>query len=204
MHIKIIRHAERFDLTFPHLWIFYFGYYWCDPPLTNNGHLSARLIGRNFKNFHPKYIYSSPYIRTIDTAKEIRRSFPHSKIIIEPLLSEYQPFFKHTTKLFPNGIPTTFRGMKTNFSFPEKYTSFIQRIKFIIQQIINQHSNHDDILIVTHAGFMQAYLRYLNLLCDKVCPNLKLSQLSLPYLTTLSFQFDKNINTIIESTISLS
>jgi broad specificity phosphatase PhoE len=199
MKIKIIRHSERFDFSYPHWWLFYFGHYWSDTPLTTRGHGMAKTKGEDIAKtkFNPKHIYSSPYIRTMETAAELKHSFPDAEIIVEPLLSEYQPYLKHNITLFPSGIPTkTHTGNETDFSFPETYEKHVERVKFIIRKIIEKHDYSDEVLIVTHGEVLKTYCEYLN----DLFPSLLLNLGSTPYLATISLEVDAD-GKIIEDSI---
>lgn len=194
--IKIIRHSERLDFTYPLYWIFCIGQYWSDSPLTRNGHLIAAKKGKKLidDNFKPKKIYTSPYKRTLATATEIKTSFPSIEIIIEPLLAEHQPNYKHNIDLYPNGIPTDYNGETTIFKYPESYSSFSKRIKFIIDNLMK--ANTEDFIIVTHGEVLKTFINYLNTLY----PNIVLDPGNTPYLTILSFEYNENI---IESSIKI-
>ena len=187
IQVKIIRHSERLDFSNPLYWIICFGQHWSDSPLTKKGHEMAydkgvQMVSDNFK---PNYIYTSPYNRTMSTSTEIKLSFPHCEIIIEPLLAEYQPMYKHRINLYPNGIPTTYNGEKTDFSYPETYENFEKRIQFIISKLINKHDG--DIIIVTHGEVLKTYINYI----QSLYPDLMLDPGSTPYLTAVSFDYDK-------------
>jgi broad specificity phosphatase PhoE len=194
--IKIIRHSERLDYTYPIYWLLCFGQYWADSPLTKRGHNIAKTKGKDLaksKQFYPSYIYTSPYSRTMATAVELRGSFPHSQLIIEPLLCEHQPLYQHHTGLFPNGLPTTYEGTDTGFTYPENYTQFTNRVKFIISKLINKHD--EDLLIVTHGEVVKSFTVELQ---DRF-PSRKLDLGKTPYLTILSFQLDEKKNIVEES-----
>jgi len=199
VQIKIIRHSERLDYTHPFYWLLCLGQYWADSPLTTNGHKIANTKGKEMaaNNFSPKHIYTSPYTRTIATSTEINSSFPHSKIVIEPLLAEYQPGFKHRINLYPDGIPTTFNGEITDFAYPECYENFGKRVQYIISKLIEK--NNSDFIVVTHGEVLKIYINYLQTLY----PGLMLDPGTTPYLTILSFEYDKTNNKIIENTVRL-
>jgi broad specificity phosphatase PhoE len=196
--IKIIRHSERLDYTYPIYWLFYIGYYWADSPLTINGHKMANDKGKELasSNFRPKIIYTSPYTRAMATATEIKNSFPDAEIIIEPLLAEYQPMYKHRIGLYPEGIPTTYDGTKTEFSYPESEDFFCKRVIFIISKLIDKNCN--DFIIITHGKFLKAYINHLQLLY----PDVMLDINNVDYLTTLSFECDDS-KKIIETSIRI-
>ena len=199
MQIKIIRHSERLDFTHPFYWLLCFGHYWADSPLTTNGYKMAHNKGKKMlgSTFDPKHIYSSPYNRTLATSTEINASFPQSEIIIEPLLAEHQPSYKHTIALYPNGIPTTYNGQETVFSYPESYNDFIKRVHFIINKLIDKHDT--DFIVVTHGEVVKVLVNYMQCLY----PDQMIDAGSTPYLTTLSFTYDKINNKIIPESVSI-
>lgn len=186
--IKIVRHSERLDYTYPLYWLICFGYHWSDSPLTTNGYKMVKKKSKKIidNNFNPKYIYTSPYTRTMGTSTEIQKLFYNSQILIEPLLSEYQPYFAHCTSIYPNGIPTIYNDMETGFTYPETEDNFYQRVKFIVQKIVEKHD--DDLILVTHGEFIKKYINYL----QKMYPEIVLDPGSTPYLTVLSFECVKN------------
>ena len=194
--IKIIRHSERLDFSYPLYWIFCFGHYWADSPLTSNGYKIADMKGKAMLDgvLNPKTIYTSPYSRTMATAMEIKKSFPEAEISIVPLLAEYQPYYKHGVNLYPEGIPTTYEGKDTEFVYPETYDQFFSRVEFIIHKLINKDS---DAIIVTHGEVLKAFISYL----QELYPDLILDSGDTPYLTVLSFEYDGK--EIIEDTIKI-
>lgn len=200
IHVKILRHSERFDYTYPIFWLFYFGYYWADAPLTSHGHFLAyekgKEIARNHVEFNPKYIYTSPYSRTLETSTQIKKSFPNSEIIIETLLAEYQPNYAHKISLYPDGIPTIFGGNETNFSYPETYEEFTNRVDFIISKLIEKKS---DLIIITHGEVLKTYVN----LIQELYPELILEPGITPYLTVLSFDYDYENDVIVEDSIKI-
>jgi len=185
VQIKIIRHSERFDYTHPLRWLLYIGQYWCDAPLTTMGHKQAFQKGRTLinKNFQPQRIYTSPYNRAITTATEIQKSFPQAELVIESLLCEYQPSYKHTINLYPEGIPTHYDGKATNFSYPENYEQFKDRVNFIIFKLIQKHDT--DLIIITHGEVLKVLINYF----QTCVPDLFLDSHDTPYLTTISFTY---------------
>jgi len=197
--IKIVRHSERLDYSNKLYWLTCLGQYWADSPLTSKGHIMARDKGKQLLNddYNPTHIYTSPYTRTFATATEIRLSTPNSEIIIEPLIAEYQPRFKDCVNLYPYGIPTLYGGNETKFSFPESYESFIERVHFIIFKLLEKHNT--DIMIITHGEVLKVIICYL----QDSFPEIMLDPGNTPYLTTISFTYDKISGYILEDTIKL-
>lgn len=200
IRVKIMRHGERIDYTWNWIpyWLICFGQYWKDSPLTTNGHITANKKGQDISNdiFNPKTIYSSPYNRTLATSTEIKTSFPKSEIVIEPLLSEYQSS-KHRVSLYPNGIPTTYNGEQTDFSYPENYNMFTKRVHFIINNLLEKNNN--DIVIVTHGELLKVYIEHI----QSLYPEILLDPGSISYLMTLSFDYDKVNKIIVPSSIKI-
>jgi len=200
VHIKILRHSERYDFTNPIKWIFSFGGYWSDPPLTNKGHRMAYLKGKEIRDekFYPVNMYCSPYIRTISTGNEIKKSFTGMEIIFEPLIAEYQPYFKHQTILYPIGLPTNYNGESTLFKYPETYDLFQERVTYIIDKIMS--SNSQDTLIISHGEFLKAFISYL----QNQFP-LSINETEyVSYLYEISFDYDYQTQEIDEKSIKLS
>lgn len=198
--IKIVRHAERLDFTHPIYWMGCIGQYWSDTPLTSNGHKTALEKGKIMlnDNINPKFIYTSPYKRTMQTSAEIKKSFPKSQIVIEPLVAEHQPNYKHTIELYPEGIPTTHDGVDTEFTYPESYENLTSRIKFIINKLIEKNDN--DLIVVTHGEVVKVCVNYLQTLF----PDLLLDSGTTPYLTCLTFDYDKKNEKIVKESIKIN
>ncbi|AEQ32836.1 putative phosphoglycerate mutase family protein [Megavirus courdo11] len=196
--IKIIRHSERLDFKHPFYWLLCFGYHWSDSPLTQTGHVMAKtkgeLLAKN--DFDPKNIFVSPYNRTMETATEIKSSFPNCEIIIEPLLAEYQPYYKHCISLYPNGIPTEYAGIVTEYKYPENYEEFSSRVKFIVSQLMNK--NNEDFIIITHGEILKVFINYF----QTIYPDILLDCQKISYLTTLTFEYDNDKN-IIKNSITI-
>lgn len=194
-HVKIIRHAERFDHVNPFSWLIKIGFHWCDSPLTDNGKMMARKKGLEIwqSGMIPDEICYSPYIRTQETAMEIGHFFPECPTKVEYLLAEYQLYTAHCTAICPEGIPTTFDAIPTDFVFPDRTLAvFRQRCIFILNALMKRARN---IIIVTHAEFLKSLWQYL----QDFFPNLKTPQYW-NYLSTISFDYSLTSG-IIESSI---
>lgn len=198
MKVKIIRHGERADYSTPWKWAFSFGHYWADPPLTENGVDKSYQKGIDIakeNNFNPKYIYSSPYLRTMMTATQLKESFPESKIVIENLLSEYQNAHQHSVGLYPKGISTKYNGIDTGFSFPESYNDFNKRAEYILKNLIKDNLEND-LFIVTHGEMLKSIALILMTQFKGLILNCK----GLTYLSMIVFDVDIDGN-ILENTI---
>ena len=197
--IKIIRHSERLDFTNPLYWMMCIGQYWADSPLTKNGHTMAYNKGVELSDgsFNPKNIYTSPYARTMATATEISKSFPTANVIIQSLLSEYQPYYAHTVSLYPNGIDTKYDGIETGIKFPESEEEFSFRVKFILEKLITVDKS--DILIVTHGEFIKKTINYIKSVCD----NIVIHSDNIPYLTVISFDYEPSVGRINPESVKI-
>lgn len=199
IQIKIIRHADRLDQSNPAYWLMCFGQYWMDSPLSMVGYTNAKTKAMKIESggFVPKYIYASPYNRTLATATEMRSIFSNAEVIIEPLLAEYQPYYYHRITLYPTGIPTLYNGAETEFSYPESLPACSNRSQFIIHKLIEKTS--ENILIVTHGEILKSYIGYL----QKSFPSLLLDPGKTPTLTVLSFEVNKNTKECIQNSIKI-
>lgn len=185
--VKIVRHSERLDYTYPLYWLLCWQMYWDDSPLTTYGHKIAADKGEKFaldKSYNPKHIYVSPYNRTLSTASEIKEYFADAELVIEPLLCEYQPNKKHVIELYPRGIPTSHHGKKTEFSYPETHDKFTKRVCYIIADLMGRYN--EDIMIITHGEFLKVYIARM----QEMFPDIFLETGSPPYLCTLSFEYE--------------
>jgi broad specificity phosphatase PhoE len=178
----------------------YFGHYWNDSPLSSKGYVNAKSKATQIstQGYYPAYIYTSPYNRTMATATELKSIFPTSEIIIQPLLCEYQPKYKHTIDLYPQGIPTNYEGEPTEFVYPETPEMFSRRVQFIIFKLVEKNSKN--IVIVTHGELLKSFINYL----QNLFPNLMLNGNNVPYLTVLSFDIDKNTMEFVEDSIIIN
>jgi broad specificity phosphatase PhoE len=197
MKVKIIRHAERLDCTSPIYWMCCVGQHFSDTPLSVNGLASASLLGEQFaaEGFNPSHIYVSPYSRTLSTAVRVRKSLPRTDLIIENLLAEYQSSSAHCINLYPEGLPTDYHGDDTGFSYPETEDQLQNRIRFILYKLMDK--NDQDILLVTHAGILQAVYDIIR----KDNPEFKLDMDRIGYLASISFDYDYNNKTILLDTV---
>ena len=152
MKIYVLRHEDRtMDLTF-------------FSPLTKNGLEKSVKISEVLKKINIDNIYSSPYIRTLQTV------YPYSKDNRLPIKLDYSltelyqsdniPKKSYSVTL-PEYIAESFNyddsytsSIKpTEIQFPESITNFKKRVKnFLNEIIINNHKTDKTIILVTHQG----------------------------------------------------
>ena len=135
-----------------------------DPPLTEAGLAAVRETARQLIAFRPKRVYCSESLRTRQTAAVIA---PGTELIFLPSLREidFGAFEGLSADDIQRRMPELWRSYIENyrhFTFPdgdnvEKYlTKSAETIKAIVEE-----SNHKDILIVSHKGFILSAISYL-------------------------------------------
>ena len=152
MKIYILRHEDRtMDLTF-------------FSPLTKNGLDKFLKISDELVKLEINSIYSSPYVRTLQTI------FPYSKRTSLPVKLDYSltelyqsdniPKKSYTITL-PDYISKSFNSDEnynssikpTEVEFPEKISNFKKRVKTFLNEIImNNYKSEKNIILVTHQG----------------------------------------------------
>lgn len=150
MKIFILRHEDRTqDATF-------------FSPLTKAGLENSIKLIPILENLQIKYVYSSPFIRTLQTVypylkqsnTNVKLDYGLSEIKHEDLI----PKWSHTTRLpeYMNEnflVDSNYKGSvePEDIPFPEKEIDVQKRVKVFLKNIISNHLNTDDtILIVTH------------------------------------------------------
>ncbi|KAL3132092.1 hypothetical protein ABBQ32_008702 [Trebouxia sp. C0010 RCD-2024] len=163
--IFITRHGERADLA-DERWLAQ-AEVADDPPLTEQGLQQAYELGRRLQAEDIRQIYSSPFLRTVQTAQEVAGCLRGDiSICIEAGLAEGM-----LTRLFPDGRPN-FRSAEELkllcknvdpaykslicLNFPEDYDESQERCKQIACHLAERHK-HENILLVAH-GLSVEYL----------------------------------------------
>lgn len=152
MKIYILRHEDRtMDLTF-------------FSPLTKKGLEKSLKISDELEKLNINSIYSSPYIRTLQTI------YPYSKKTRIPIKLDYSltemyqsdniPKKSYLITL-PEYIAESFnhdQNYKSSINpnqveFPERVSEFKKRVKnFMNELIVNNHKTEKNIILVTHQG----------------------------------------------------
>lgn len=150
MKIYILRHEDRTqDASF-------FG------PLTKNGLEKSTKLIEKCEELHINHIYSSPFIRTLQTI------YPYSKYKSIPIKLDYALCEIHDQSLIAHNSHGTHlpEYLAQSFNYEDKYKSSIQpeeikypetkkdvivRVRNLLKNIITNHGKTDDrIIIVTH------------------------------------------------------
>lgn len=199
--VRIIRHSARLDQSNYFTWQFMIGQYGDDSSLSTDGYTMAITKGQQLasEGLKFKHVFCSPYKRTIATGTQFLESFPESTIVIEPLLAEEQLSKAHIIELYNKPIPCKYNGVLTEFSFPETVSTFNKRVQFIVSKLIEDHGDSGDIVMVTHGAIVKSYASYVS----SLFPDLGIDTWTAPYLTTLSFTFDKSSQTIVKDSVKM-
>jgi 2,3-bisphosphoglycerate-dependent phosphoglycerate mutase len=162
MIIYIIRHEDRTqDATM-------------FSPLTELGLENSVKLIETINDIKINKIYSSPFIRTLQTIHPFSKKYD-IKINIDYALSELQ----HPDLIPPNSFKVFLpKYLGESFNYNEKYTSSIQpteytfpekgndlkkRVKKFISKIINNNSQKEDkILLSTHQGVCNYILKLIS------------------------------------------
>ena len=133
----IVRHAERYDFTYPFSWLINCIFFKKDhdTPITEQGSIDAYNFGlyMYIHNFVPDVIFCSPYLRCKQTALSIQKSLKENtgndiEIIIDPLIRE-----------------TKYEDVELD--------ELNERIKMIYNKLINS-GKYKYPLLVTHASIV--------------------------------------------------
>lgn len=161
MRLYILRHEDRtMDLTF-------------FSPLTKNGLEKSNELINQLENERINCIYSSPYIRTLQTIYPYSKKYnlkPKLDYSITEMYQEENIPKKSYQVTLPEYIAESFNYdneyksvfMPSDIEFPEDIKKFNKRIKNFVKNIIrNNYSTENNILLVTHQGVIDIILRSL-------------------------------------------
>jgi 2,3-bisphosphoglycerate-dependent phosphoglycerate mutase len=162
MRIYILRHEDRTqDATF-------------FSPLTEKGLENAEKLIETLENLNVEIIYSSPYIRTLQTVYPFVKK-TNNKIKLEYALSEIQiediiPRASHTVRLpeyiaklfcYDSGYQTVFKPEE--HKYPETENDVKERVRTFLRQLIAQYGNTDKtLLLVTHQEVCKVILKLVD------------------------------------------
>ena len=170
--IYLVRHGERMDFNEKKEWdsewpkrAANLGLEQEDAPLTERGHAQARktaeLISRNVKN-----VYTSPFLRCVQTAEAISKSLGCELIRTADLTEWMNPewfgrddygFFekRHLTTfppIFAPGLP----------KIPESWTEAMERMNAILDNLRIQDDDFFPICVVTHGWLIHHAVNTVN------------------------------------------
>ena len=161
MKIFILRHEDRTqDATF-------------FSPLTELGLEKSNELIELLKELNINKIYSSPFIRTLQTIYPYTK-YMNYKINLDYSLAELQ----HPDLIPPNSYQVTIPTYIANsfnynkgytslmspidYEYPENINSLDKRVKNFLERILKNHSSSDDsVLLVTHQGVCNTILNII-------------------------------------------
>jgi len=172
MSIYLIRHGARFDKAHRKYWREEFGGESLDPPLSALGFQMIAARAKQFKDKGIKRIYTSPWIRCLQTASILSSGAGGIPITIDYRLAE-----RVKGPWFPDGMPQLNPLHANQFPFvtcPEARLDFNKGIKFPeslsgfrgrCEEFVNDHvpeneydSNDIDNCILVSHGMTQRWL----------------------------------------------
>ncbi len=109
-----------------------------NPPLSPHGKEQVKALHERFKNFENFTLYSSPLTRAIETAKAIS-----DNIIIDNDLPE------QGTRVIDGGYD----------GWEETFEEAYERANRVLKKIKEKHHNHENVVLVSHAGFISVLIK---------------------------------------------
>jgi broad specificity phosphatase PhoE len=190
MKIYILRHEDRtMDATF-------------FSPLTITGHQNSVKLVKYLNNININKIYSSPFIRTLQTIHPYIKEKNKIKINLEHSLCEIQHPHIIPEKSYKICLPIY---IAESFNYNPKYKSFLQsedleypenesivknRVKDFLKKLINENlENKTNILLVTHQIVCNIILQIVSKEFDDM--NIKIDKNYPTGSLTLVFDTDK-------------
>lgn len=146
---------------------------WMDTDLMPEGVAQAEKTADFFLRYGRQFgldwraIYASPLKRANDTAQAIGRALAITPVI-DPQLREMHggqvegKTLEEWQQSFPNLIPRWQDRTDLDFGWPDGETraGFRDRVLGAISAIIHRHAPLDNVIVVTHGGVINTYLRY--------------------------------------------
>ena len=152
--VWIARHGNRLDFVNPEWFNTAERPY--DPPLSEDGIIQARQLGKRLKSENIAHIFTSPFLRTIQTAHQVAEILD-LEIKLEAGLAEWHNpewMSKHPAIHPPDYLEKEYPRIDWHYSskffpqYPETKTKVMQRTGEIAKQLIAEFS--EDILLVGH------------------------------------------------------
>jgi len=137
-----------------------------DTSLNEKGLEDAKKLSECIKNFKFDVIFSSDLTRALQCANKIRKHFPNTEFVKEPLLRERNFGYHQGKKLTDLGYSdlsyTTMVKHLYQCECPHGETNnqVIDRIKRFMEKCFNEYDGKK-ILVVTHGGIVMLALNYI-------------------------------------------
>lgn len=202
MNLYIIRHAEstwnKLNRIQGH----------SNPPLSSLGKIQARLLAKRFKGIKIDKIYSSPLLRSLQTAQIISKALEKRIIknqqLREVMLGDWEgKTAGDIDRMYNNKYQKWLRNGPTKVRIPgaENISSFRNRVRRTVYKIVDENQEKD-VIVVTHGGVIAAFLAHiLDADFDKLILGLHLPNTC---VTLISFQEGRNCLIHIADTHHLS
>ena len=140
-----------------------------DFPLSDEGRLQARCVGKALAGEHFDGLYSSPLARAFETAEIIAREthFPGDVVPVEGLMERHGGLLEGTTHAEREArnpeLSQKFLALpeeeRWNLVGAETDEAVVERFERAITYIRARHAAGARIIVVTHGGATRAYLR---------------------------------------------
>lgn len=154
--VWIARHGNRLDFVHPEWFNTAERRY--DPPLSDDGFIQAQELGRRLATVNIHHIFSSPFLRTIQTANEVAKILD-LPIKLEAGLSEWHnaDWMSEKPEIHPRDLLLKdYPHIDSNYrsqiipNYPESQAEVNQRTGEIARKLVAEFS--DDILLVGHGA----------------------------------------------------
>ena len=154
--VWIARHGNRLDFVHPEWFNTAERRY--DPPLSEDGFIQAQELGTRLKQENISHIFSSPFLRTIQTANEVAEIL-NLPIKLEAGLSEWHnPDWMsekpetHPEELLAKDYPRIDWNYTSRLTpnYPESEDAVNQRTQAVARKLVAEFS--DEILLVGHGA----------------------------------------------------
>lgn len=165
MELRIVRHAESTGNAAGR---------WQgreDTQLTDTGREQASRLGKSFKTegYRPSHIYASPLSRTFDTAR-----IASAQIGLEDKIVPWDDLMETDVGVFSGlsweDVESRYPEIAVEFAETrnmdivegaETLAEKRERAQRVIAKLIEDHSNDDNVLVVSHGGIMQFFFAEL-------------------------------------------
>lgn len=182
--VWIARHANRLDFVNPDWFLTAEKRY--DPPLSDDGLIQAEQLAQRLQTEKIKHIFTSPFLRTVQTAHKIAEKLDLT-IKLETGLSEWlnpewmteNPEKETLTNLvrkYPR-LDLTYQA-QISAIYPETETAVFKRAGETAKILVNQ--NQEDILLIAHGASVVGAI--MGLLAIEQPPQIKIGLCSLTKL----------------------
>ncbi len=163
--IWLARHGNRYDFVYPEWFNTAPRRY--DPPLSKDGMIQAEQLAKRLESQEIEHIFSSPFLRTIQTAYPIAEKL-NLPIKLESGLGEWHnsDWMTETPETHSRGeLELLYPLIDWNYTpqifpqYPETISDVRQRIKKTIAIILEQFT--ENIIIIGHSLSVQVIANYL-------------------------------------------